>query len=66
MLKLIFFGLARQIQVLESYCAANGWTYEIIEDLGSGLNYNKRGLENLIRSICLGEAERLALTHTGL
>ena len=55
--------LARQIQVLESYCAANGWTYEIIEDLGSGLNYNKRGLENLIRSICLGEAERLVLTH---
>jgi putative resolvase len=55
--------LSRQIQVLESFCAANGWTYEVIEDLGSGLNYNKRGLKNLIRSICLGETERLVLTH---
>jgi|SRR3990167_2530116 len=55
--------LIRQVQVLESFCAANGWTYQIIEDLGSGLNYNKRGLRGLIRSICLGEIERLVLTH---
>jgi len=33
--------LLRQVKVLESYCAAHGWVYEIIEDLGSGLNYNK-------------------------
>jgi putative resolvase len=55
--------LSRQIQVLESFCVANGWSYEIIEDLGSGLNYNKRGLRNLIRSICLGQVDRLVLTH---
>jgi putative resolvase len=55
--------LARQIQVLESFCSANGWIYEVIEDLGSGLNYNKRGLRNLIRSICLAQVDRLVLTH---
>ena len=55
--------LARQIQVLEAFCAANGWTYEVIEDLGSGLNYNKRGLRNLIRFICLSQVDRLVLTH---
>lgn len=55
--------LSHQAQVLESFCAANGWTVEVIEDLGSGLNYNKRGLKNLIRSICLGQANRLVLTH---
>jgi excisionase family DNA binding protein len=55
--------LSRQIQVLESFCAANGWTYEIIDDLGSGLNYHKRGLKNLIRAICLNQADRLVLTH---
>ena len=55
--------LLRQIQVLESFCAANGWTHEVIEDLGSGLNYNKRGLKILIRSICLGQMDRLVLTH---
>lgn len=55
--------LSRQIQVLESFCAASGWTYEVIEDLGSGLNYNKRGLRNLIRAICLSQVDRLVLTH---
>jgi excisionase family DNA binding protein len=55
--------LSRQIQVLESFCAANGWSYEVIDDLGSGLNYNKRGLRNLIRAICLHQADRLVLTH---
>ncbi len=55
--------LTRQTQVLESFCAANGWTYEVIEDLGSGMNYNKRGLRNLIRAICLSQVDRLVLTH---
>lgn len=55
--------LKRQVQLLESFCAANGWSCEIIEDLGSGLNYNKRGLRNLIRSICLSQIDRLVLTH---
>src|SRR6202789_4068233 len=55
--------LVRQVQLLESFCAANGWTCEIIEDLGSGLNHNKRGLRNLIRSICLSQIDRLVLTH---
>jgi putative resolvase len=55
--------LIRQIQILETFCAANGWTYEVIEDLGSGLNYNKRGLRNLIRAICLAQVDRLVLTH---
>jgi len=55
--------LVRQVQLLESFCAANGWTCEIIEDLGSGLNYNKRGLRNLVRSICLSQIDRLVLTH---
>ena len=34
--------LIRQAEVLESFCAANGWVYEIIQDLGSGLNFQKK------------------------
>jgi predicted site-specific integrase-resolvase len=30
--------LERQKQVLELYCAKQGWTFEIISDLGSGMN----------------------------
>ncbi|RPI30592.1 MAG: IS607 family transposase [Chloroflexota bacterium] len=55
--------LVRQVALLETFCAANGWTYEIVQDLGSGLNYNKRGLQQLIQRICSGTVGRLVLTN---
>lgn len=55
--------LERQKQVLELFCAQNGWQFELIEDLGSGLNYSKRGLKRLIRLIVNNQVERLVLTH---
>ena len=55
--------LARQAQVLENFCAANGWIHEIVQDLGSGLNFQKRGLKKLIQNICSGKINRLVLTH---
>jgi putative resolvase len=55
--------LQRQVSVLESYCASHGFTFEIFQDLGSGLNYNKKGLQKLIKEICLKEVDRLILTH---
>lgn len=55
--------LERQVALLESFSTANGWTYEVLQDLGSGLNYHKKGLRLLIRRICSGEVGRLVLTH---
>lgn len=55
--------LERQKQVLELYCAQQGWTYEIVSDLGSGMNYHKKGLKCLLNSIINGEIGRLVLTH---
>jgi putative resolvase len=55
--------LSRQIQVLELFCATKGWQVEIISDLGSGLNYSKRGLKRLIKLITDNQVERLVLTH---
>ena len=55
--------LERQKQVLEMYCASNGWDFEILSDLGSGINYNKKGLKTLINSIIDGEVGRLVVTH---
>src|ERR1700687_245572 len=54
--------LETQVALLESYCAANGWTYVVLQDLGSGLNYHKRGLQLLLKRICSGEVGRLVLT----
>ena len=55
--------LIRQITLLESFCSKNGWKFEILEDIGSGLNYQKRGLQKLIKKICCGEIRRLVLSH---
>ena len=55
--------LARQIKVLEMYCAAHGWQYEILSDLGSGMNYRKKGLSELLDRIIADKAGRLVLTH---
>lgn len=55
--------LMRQAQVLEMHCAARGWNFEIITDLGSGMNYHKKGLKKLLSEIISGHVERLVITH---
>ncbi|MBS9783556.1 MAG: IS607 family transposase [Pasteurella sp.] len=55
--------LQRQIEMLEMFCVKNGWTYEIISDLGSGINYNKKGLNKLLNLLLDEQIERLVITH---
>ncbi len=55
--------LATQAKRLSSYCASYGWTYKILEDLGSGMNYRKAGLKVLLDLILEGKIKRLVLTH---
>lgn len=49
--------------MLEMFCSSHGWTFEIISDLGSGMNYHKRGLKKLLNKIMDGGVGRLVLTH---
>jgi predicted site-specific integrase-resolvase len=55
--------LERQKQVLELYCARQGWTFEVIADLGSGMNYHKKGLKRLLSEILTGKIGRLVIAH---
>ena len=55
--------LERQKELLELYCASQGWTFELVSDLGSGMNYYKKGLKKLISHILEGDIGRLVLTH---
>ena len=55
--------LITQVQVLELYCAKAGFNYEVIQDLGSGMNYYKKGLTRLLNLILEGQVKRLILTH---
>lgn len=55
--------LKRQAQLLSSYCLARGWNHEVIQDLGSGMNYYKKGLKHLLDLILESKICRLVLTH---
>jgi excisionase family DNA binding protein len=55
--------LVRQEKMVELFCTSRGWPFEIISDLGSGMNYNKSGLKKLLRKILNGDIGRLVLTH---
>jgi putative resolvase len=55
--------LERQKQVLELYCARQGWQFEVVADLGSGMNYHKKGLRKLLDGIIEGQVGRLVITH---
>ena len=55
--------LERQKTVLEMYCAAQGWSFELVSDLGSGMNYRKKGLQSLLEKLLDGKIERPVITH---
>ena len=55
--------LVRQEKMLEMFCSSRGWPFEILSDLGSGMNYHKRGLKKLIQKILNQNIGRLVLTH---
>ena len=55
--------LNRQVKLLELYCAKHGYKYEVIQDIGSGMNYYKKGLTKLIDLILDNQVQRLILTH---
>lgn len=55
--------LQRQEKMLEFFCSSNGWKFEILSDLGSGMNYHKKGLKKLLSKILNNEISRLVLTH---
>lgn len=55
--------LQRQIENVSQYCIANGYQFRVISDLGSGLNYKKKGLQELIELICSNSIERIVVNY---
>jgi putative resolvase len=55
--------LERQAQLLQAYCAAQGWTHEVVTDHGSGMNYRKKGLRRLLDDIIADRVGRIVITH---
>ena len=55
--------LKRQAEHLGLHCARQGWRYELIQDVGSGMNYRKKGLKRLLEMIVEGRVKRVVVTH---
>ena len=55
--------LERQKKVLELYCAKQGWAFDVVSDLGSGMNYHKKGLKRLLNDILAEKVGRLVIVH---
>ena len=49
--------LDRQIENMKVYLNAQGKPYEIISDIGSGINYKNQGLKELIKRISQNKVE---------
>lgn len=55
--------LERQIENVTAYLIAQGSPFEIMSDIGSGINYNKKGLQNLISRIESGEVSKVVVLY---
>ena len=55
--------LGRQITLLELYLAKQGKVFKIISDTGSGINYNKAGLKELIKLIGINQVDTIYILH---
>ena len=55
--------LINQVKTVSDFCAAKGYQFRIIQDLGSGINYNRKGLKEIIDIICHKEIDRIVLNY---
>ena len=55
--------LERQVDYVTTYMLAKGYQFEIIQDIGSGINYSKKGLNRLIDLIKNSEVDRVVILY---
>lgn len=55
--------LEKQIENMKLYLNAQGKPYEIISDIGSGINYKKKGLKELIKRISQNKVEKIVVLY---
>ena len=55
--------LERQIENVKTYMYAKGYQFEIITDIGSGINYNKKGLNQIIYMVTNSEVEKIVVLY---
>ena len=55
--------LDKQVEYLKEYAIKKGYSFEIITDIGSGINYTKQGLKQLIQKINNKELSKIVILY---
>ncbi|KZL90446.1 IS607 family transposase [Clostridium magnum] len=55
--------LERQIENVKTYMIAKAYSFDIISDIGSGINYNKKGLNQLVELITTSQVEKIVILY---
>ena len=55
--------LARQVDNVKAYMIAKGYSFDVITDIGSGINYKNKGLNELINLITNGEINKIVILY---
>lgn len=55
--------LVRQEDNVKTYMLAKGYQFEIVTDIGSGIDYNKKGLNHLIDLVTNSEVDRIVVLY---
>lgn len=55
--------LKRQVENMQTYLISQGKPFEIITDIGSGINYKNKGLNQLIDMVISGEVEKIVILY---
>ncbi len=52
-----------QIDNVKSYMIAKGYSFDVVTDIGSGINYNRKGLNQLIDMVVASEVEKIVVLY---
>ena len=57
------YELEKQVENVKSYMYAKGYSFEVITDIGSGINYKNKGLQKLISLISSNQVTKVVILH---
>lgn len=55
--------LETQISNVKTYMIAKGYSFDVISDIGSGINYKKKGLQKLMKMISSNEVDKVVVLY---
>ncbi|MGL5245839.1 MAG: IS607 family transposase [Sarcina sp.] len=56
-------ALERQVENVRTYLISKGYQFKIITDIGSGINYDKKGLNQLIQMVLQDEVSKVVILY---